>query len=270
MATSRPQGGVQYDNTGRVAIVSGGCSGIGLAICEGFVQSGAAGVVCLDIDEQAAEKLPAGIQFRRCDTSVEEDCRRAVEWTVERFGGLDVLVNNAAIQPMDSYHRIHELPMEVWHRLVGVNFSGYTFLAKYGLAEMDRQGSGVVVNIASGQGHRTAPKVGVYGPIKAGNIMQARQWGVDYARRGIRVVSVSPGVFDTPLSRASLEEEGGAEALANRHPIGRFGRTEELANAVLWLSSGDASFVTATDLEVDGGLGGFGAFADPNALSDRS
>jgi NAD(P)-dependent dehydrogenase (short-subunit alcohol dehydrogenase family) len=153
--------------------------------------------------------------------------------------------------------------------MLAVNFSGYMQMAKYVLPLMKRQQSGVIVNIASGQAHRTARQVGVYGPIKSANIMQARQWGVEYARQGIRVVSVSPGAIDTPMVRASLEAQGGAAALANRHPIGRIGQPHEVAAAVLWLASPDASFITATDLEVDGGLGAFGAFADPYPLNSE-
>lgn len=269
MPVTRPIGKVKYDNSGRVVIVTGGCSGIGLAICRALVDSNAQ-VVCLDVDDQRAAELPSGIEFYRCDTSDEANCRKAVQWAIGQFGGLDVLVNNAAIQPAESYRPLDELPAEVWQRLVAVNFSGYTFMAKHALAEMKRQGSGVVINIASAQGHRTAREVGAYGPIKAGNIMQARQWGVEYARDGIRVVSVSPGAIDTPLIRASLEAQGGGAAIANRHPIGRIGRPEEIANAVLWLSSQDASFVTATDLEVDGGLGALAAFAEPYPIDEES
>ena len=120
-----------------------------------------------------------------------------------------------------------------------------------------------MINVASGQGHRTARQVPTYGPIKAANLLQAMQWGVEYARDGIRVVSVSPGAIDTPLVRASLELQGGAEELANRHPVGRIGRPQEVAAAILWLASDAASFVTATDLAIDGGLNAFAAFADP-------
>jgi len=253
-----------------VAVVSGGCSGIGLAICRALVKSKTAGVVCLDVAEDRVGDLPPGVDFYRCDTSQEEQCRAAIAWSVARFGALDLLVNNAAIQPPDSYVPLHELPTEVWHRMIAINFSGYTFLAKVALQQMQRQQSGVVVNIASGQGHRTARAVGAYGPIKAANIMQARQWGVEYARDGIRVVSVSPGAIDTPLVRASLTKQGGEAVIANRHPIGRIGKPEEVANAVLWLASDDASFVTATDLEVDGGLGAFAAFANPYAMPDMN
>jgi NAD(P)-dependent dehydrogenase (short-subunit alcohol dehydrogenase family) len=146
---------------------------------------------------------------------------------------------------------------------LAVNLSGYFFMAKHALRVMRQQQSGVVVNIASGQGHRTARQVPIYGPIKAANLLQAMQWGIEYAREGIRVVSVSPGAIDTPMVRASLESQGGAAELANRHPLGRIGKPEEIAHAVLWLSSGAASFITATDLSVDGGLQALGAFADP-------
>jgi NAD(P)-dependent dehydrogenase (short-subunit alcohol dehydrogenase family) len=176
---------------------------------------------------------------------------------------LDVLVNNAAIQPAGSYTPVDALDSPLAERMVGINFLGYTYMAKYTLRQMQQQRSGVVVNIASGQGHRTTRGVPIYGPLKAANILQAMQWAVEYARKGIRVVSISPGAIDTPLVRASLAAQGGAEALANRHPLGRIGQPEEIAAAVLWLSSREASFITGTDLQVDGGLGAFAAFAEP-------
>jgi NAD(P)-dependent dehydrogenase (short-subunit alcohol dehydrogenase family) len=256
---------VRYENHGRVVLVTGSSGGIGQAICQGFIDSGAA-VVGADISPPR-EPVDGVVQLT-CDVSVLADCQRVVDQTVERFGGLDVLVNNAAIQPPESYRAIDQLAPEIWERMVAINFSGYTWMAKSVLPVMQRQTSGVIVNLASGQAHRTARQVGAYGPIKAGNVMQSRQWGVEYARDGIRVVSVSPGAIDTPMVRASLEAQGGAEALANRHPIGRIGEPSEVAQAVLWLSSGEASFVTATDLEVDGGLGAFGAFADPYPLDE--
>lgn len=260
MPPSRPRGTVRYDHSGRVVLVSGGASGIGLAICEGFLAAGAT-VVCLDVKTPSA--VPNGLMTLLGDTSFEIDCESAVAETVRAHGGLDVLVNNAAIQPPDSYVPVDELSAQMWQQIVGVNLSGYTYLAKHALKQMKQQGAGVVVNIASGQAHRTARGVPAYGPIKAANLMQTKQWGVEYARQGIRVVSVSPGAIDTPLVRASLAAQGGEAELANRHPLGRLGRPEEIAHAVLWLSSDAASFVTGTDLEVDGGLGAFGAFADP-------
>lgn len=258
----RPGSQVSFDNSGRIAVVSGGAKGIGRAVCEGFLASKAT-VIALDVDEEAGQQLPDGIEFKICDVSSQSACETVIAEVIERHGGLDVLVNNASIQPPSSYVPIHEVSGELWEKMTAINFTGYFNLAKPALARMKSQQSGVVVNVASAQAHRTAREVGVYGPIKSANLMQARQWGVEYARDGIRVVSVSPGCIDTPMVRATLEAQGGEAAIANRHPLGRIGQPEEVANAVLWLSSDAAAFVTATDLEVDGGLGGFGAFADP-------
>lgn len=256
----RPSAKVSYDNQDRVVLVTGGASGIGASIVSAFAGSGAH-VICADLREP--DPLPKKVHFQKCDVAKEADCRNAVDFAASEFGGLDVLVNNAAVQPKESYHALHDLSSEVWHQMVNVNLGGYHHTARFALGQMQKQKSGVVVNISSGQAHRTARQVGIYGPIKSANIMQARQWAVEYARDGIRVVSVSPGAIDTPLVRATLEQQGGGEALANRHPLGRIGKPEEVAWTVLWLSSDDASFITGTDLEVDGGLGAFGAFADP-------
>ena len=257
----RPQGTVRYDHSGRVVLVTGGSNGIGLAICRGFSQAGAH-VVCADIAPYP-DQNDGNVYSFQTDVSRETQCQRAVEWALEKLGGLDVLVNNAAIQPASSYVRVEDLEWEAYQRMLSINFSGYTLMAKHALRAMRRQRSGVVVNIASGQAHRTTRGVPVYGPIKAANVLQAMQWGVEYARDGIRVLSVSPGAIDTPLVRATLEAQGGEKELANRHPLGRIGKPEEVAAAVLWLTSQDASFITGTDLAVDGGLGAFGAFADP-------
>jgi NAD(P)-dependent dehydrogenase (short-subunit alcohol dehydrogenase family) len=256
-------GSVTYDNSGRVVVVTGGCGGIGRAICEAFLRSSAHGIVCIDLSADLATDLPPGIEFRQADVSKEQDCRAAVDWTIQRFGAVDVLVNNAAIQPPDSYAPLDQFSSPLWDKMVGVNFSGYTFMAKYALRQMRGQQSGVVINIASAHGHRTSRGAAAYGPIKAANIMQAMQWGIEYARHGIRVVSVSPGAIDTPMVRATLEQQGGEAELANRHPLGRLGKPEEIAHAVLWLASSDASFITATDIDADGGLRAFGAFAEP-------
>lgn len=257
----RPQGSVRYDHSGRVVLVTGGSNGIGLAICRGFSQAGAS-VLCADIAEYPDLNDP-NVYFVRSDVANPSDCQHAVELALEQWGALDVLVNNAAIQPASSYVRLEDLKPQDFERMLAINFSGYTFMAQHALRAMRKQQCGVVINIASGQAHRTTRGVPVYGPIKAANVLQAMQWGVEYARDGIRVLSVSPGAIDTPLVRATLEAQGGERELANRHPLGRIGTPEEVANAVLWLSSRDASFITGTDLAVDGGLGALGAFADP-------
>lgn len=261
--SERPRGTVRYDNRGRVALVTGSAGGIGSAICGALADSGAT-VIGFDVREG---ELPH-VTHLVGDVSQPDDCRAVVQRVVEAHGGLDILVNNAAIQPVDSYRPMDEFPNDLWQRMVAINLSGYAWMGKYALRAMKRQRSGVIVNVASAQAHRTAREVAAYGPLKAANVMQARQWGVEYAREGIRVVSVSPGAIDTPLVRASLEAQGGESALANRHPLGRIGKPAEVARAVLWLASGDASFITGTDLEVDGGLGALAAFADPYPAAD--
>lgn len=265
---SRPQGKVTFDNRGRVVVVTGGASGIGKAIALAFEESQAQ-VYCFDVNDEHGRQLNDDLHFRKVDVTDSTAVRHAVEEIVSQEGGIDVLVNNAAIQPVTSFVPLHDLPMDLWESMLRVNVTGYTVMAQAVLPQMVRQQSGVIVNLASAQAHRTAREVPAYGPTKAANVMQAKQWAVEYARDGIRVVSVSPGAIDTPLVRASLEQQGGEGGLANRHPLGRLGQPHEIASAVVWLASGDASFVTATDLEVDGGLGGFAAFADPYEMPNR-
>ena len=141
---SRPAGNVTFDNSGRVALVTGGASGIGRAICEALIESSAT-VVCADIADVDTRLTSSGVHFVKTDTSNEDQCRDAVEHTIEQHGALDILVNNAAIQPPASYVAVDEMPAEIWHKLVGVNFSGYTFMAKHALRQMKKQQSGIVI-----------------------------------------------------------------------------------------------------------------------------
>ena len=269
MPPKRPSGTVQYENHGRVVIVTGGSMGIGDAIAHAFAESGAH-VYNADITSpsHSSDRETTAVKHLPCDTASETDCQATVQQVLDEHGAVDVLINNAAIQPRESYHPIDSVGSQVWRRMIDVNLCGYMRMASEVLPQMKRQQCGVIINLASGQAHRTAREVGVYGPIKSANVMQARQWGVEYARDGIRVLSVSPGAIDTPMIRASLSEQGGAAELGNRHPVGRIGTADEVAAAVLWLCSPAAAFVTATDLEVDGGLGALGSFAAPYPMPE--
>lgn len=264
---SRPSGTVTYDNSGRVVIVTGGGGGIGLAIAEAYRQT-AATVVAFDLEIDSIDQTSQLVAYR-VDVSDRCQVEEAVESVADRFGGIDVLVNNAAIQPVDSFQPLHKIDGDLLHKMLEINIGGYHWVARSVLPHMIRQQSGVIINLASAHAWRSSRDVPGYGPTKAANRMQAVQWALDYARDGIRALSISPGAIDTPLVRASLEQQGGEGALANRHPLGRLGTTSEIAAAVLWASSPGASFVTATDIEVDGGLGGFGAFADPYPMPAR-
>lgn len=262
----RPLGQVQFDNQGRVVVVSGIAGGIGWAIALAFAQSGAQ---VHGFDLQTPSDSADGVHFHQVDVSQCDDVHAQIQQIAARAGGLDVLVNNAAIQPVASFKPLHEIEPSLLEQMLRVNVGGYNWMARAVLPVMVQQQSGVIVNLASAHAWRSSREVPGYGPTKAANRMQAVQWALDYARHGIRVVSVSPGAIDTPLVRASLEQQGGEGALANRHPLGRLGTPGEIAAAVLWLASPAASFVTATDVEVDGGLGGYGSFADPYPLPDR-
>lgn len=263
---NRPLGKLSFDNQGRVVIVTGVAGGIGWAIAEEFAESGAR-VFGFDLGTPATSD--PRIEVLRVDVADREQVVAAVEEIVRQAGGIDVLVNNAAIQPVASFRPLHEIEPELLDQMLRVNVGGYNWVARAVLPAMIGQQSGVIVNLASAHAWRSSRDVPGYGPTKAANRMQAVQWGLDYARHGIRVVSVSPGAIDTPLVRASLEQQGGEGALANRHPLGRLGKPQEIAAAVLWLASPGASFVTATDVEVDGGLGGLGSFADPYVMPER-
>ncbi|MEO2021340.1 MAG: SDR family oxidoreductase, partial [Pirellulaceae bacterium] len=138
---NRPRGSVSYDNTDRVVLVTGGASGIGQVVCQRFAESGAR-VVCVDIVELAADDGNEAIVFFPADVASEEACEKAVAWTVEQYGALDVLVNNAAIQPPESYVPLDQMPGELWQRMVDINFSGYSFMAKHALRQMKQQGQG--------------------------------------------------------------------------------------------------------------------------------
>ena len=250
---NRPQGSVSYDNTGRIVLVTGGASGIGQVLCQRFAQSGAQ-VVCLDVVEPTAHDGIESIVYCRADVSVEAECEQAVAWTVEKYGALDVLINNAAIQPRESYVPLDQMPGDLWQQMVGINFSGYSFMAKYALRQMKQQSQGVVINVASGQGHRTARQVPAYGPIKAANIMQARQWGLEYARDGVRVVSVSPGAIDTTRDWSQYDDpEKWRKNRIDAIPVKRIGTVDDIANACLYFAAETGSFITGEVLHVNGG-----------------
>jgi len=262
----RPSGNVRFDNQGRVVIVTGVAGGIGWAIATAFAATGAR---VFGFDLGPPPGTAANLEVSTVNVADRAQVAIAVANVVHKAGGIDVLVNNAAIQPVASFRPVHEIAPELLDEMWQVNVGGYNWMAQRALPVMLEQQSGVIVNLASAHAWRSSRDVPGYGPTKAANRMQAVQWALDYARHGIRVVSVSPGAIDTPLVRASLEQQGGEGALANRHPLGRLGRPDEIAAAVLWLSSPGASFVTATDLEVDGGLGGYGSFADPYPMPER-
>ncbi|MBX3000404.1 MAG: glucose 1-dehydrogenase [Caldilineaceae bacterium] len=257
------------DFEGKVVIVTGGAKGIGRAISLAFAREGA-NVLCADMDAQAGQQierdsagLAGTVAFQRADVARANDCQALVNTCVDRWSGLDVIVNNAGIQPASSYLPAHELPEEDWDRILDVNLKSTFLTAKYGVPQMKQRGGGAIVNIASVQGLQSAKAVSAYAASKGGLLNLTRQLALEYAADGIRVNAVNPGTIETELAIAG---SGGLEALregaARTHPLGRAGQPEEIANAVLFLASEKASFITGEYLCVDGGLMAKGAWQE--------
>ena len=249
---------VTYDFTGQVALVTGAASGMGLATAQAFARSGA-GVALADLDAErvraAADELTAdgcNVIGVRCDVADETDVAALVDQTVAAFGRLDMAFNNAGIMvpPCDAADE----PIEVFERVTAVNLRGVWASMKHQLAHMRSQGSGAIVNCSSLGGLVGLPGRATYHATKHGVIGLTRSAALEYAPRGVRINAVCPGTIDTPMVTgmiASGELELDA-AIANQ-PIGRLGRADEIAAAVLWLCSPGASFLIGVALPVDGG-----------------
>ena len=247
-----------YNFENQVALVTGAASGMGLATARAFAEAGAS-VVLADIDGDAAERAAkelteAGYQAIgvACDVTDERQAAAMVERAVETFGRLDMAFNNAGIQvpPSDAADET----AENFDRVNAVNLRGIWTAQKHELRQMRAQGSGAIVNCSSLGGLVGLPERAAYHASKHGVIGLTKSAAVEYAPRGIRVNAVCPGVIDTPMVSGMLE--GQAEAMAEimkQQPIGRLGRAEEIAAAVLWLCSPAASFVLGVALPVDGG-----------------
>jgi len=247
-----------YDFTGQVALVTGGSSGMGLATVHAFAEAGAA-VVLADINEEtlrtAADDLTkAGHQVLavRCDVSDETSVAAMLKATVDTFGRLDMAFNNAGIQapPCDAADE----PAEVFDRVNAINLRGVWACMKHELHQMRDQGSGAIVNCSSLGGLVGLPGRAAYHAAKHGVIGLTRSAALEYAPRGIRINAICPGTIETPMVTDMIAkgELSVPDAVANQ-PIGRLGRSEEIAAAVLWLASPASSLVTGVALPIDGG-----------------
>ena len=257
---------------GRNVIVTGGAKGIGRAICAAFAREGAR-VLCADVDAVAGQRLEADatgsagqLRFREADVALADDCEGLARFAVEEWGGLDVVCNNVGIQPIASYRPAHELSEEQWDRILDVNLKSCFLMTRVCVPPMIAAGGGVIINTASVQGLQSARGVSAYAASKGGILSLTRQLALDYAEHNIRVLAVNPGTIDTPLVDEAVAAAGGDDAamradMAAAHPLGRIGRPEEIAEAVLFLASDRASFMTGESVCVDGGLMALGAWA---------
>ena len=243
----------------KIALVTGASSGIGKATAMRFAEEGAT-VVLADVQEdtgkQAATDISAATKsetvFVRCDVSQPKQVEELIAAVIERFGRIDAAFNNAGIEGAPA--ATHECTLENWTRTIDINLRGIWLCMKQEIPHMLKQKSGSIVNCASIAGLVGFANLPAYTASKHGAIGLTRTAALEYARQGLRINAVCPGVIDTPMVQRFTQ--GNAEALdqlASAEPVGRFGKPEEVGDAVIWLCSPHSSFVTGQALAVDGG-----------------
>jgi NAD(P)-dependent dehydrogenase (short-subunit alcohol dehydrogenase family) len=246
---------------GKVALVTGGAQGVGKACCLMLAQEGAAVAVT---DKQAKGKKVAdqinraggSAKFYRIDVSKEASVKSVMGSVAKELGGIDVLVNNAGI--IGSGKLTHELSEREWDAVQEVNVKGVFFCTKHALKLMRSNGGGSIINISSVAGIVGADELPAYHASKGAVRLMTKTDAMIYAKDGVRVNSIHPGAIDTPMLTESLQGEKdikkARKEMAEEHPIGRVGKPEDIANAVVFLASDESSFITGEELIVDGGL----------------
>lgn len=241
----------------KVAVVTGAAKGIGAATARLFHEGGAR-VALLDTDDagaQLAEELGERALFVRCDVARAADVTAAFARVTQRFGGVDVLVNNAGIQ---RYGSVTETTEALWDEVMNVNLKSAFLCAQQALPSMLARGGGVVVNVASVQSFITQQRVAAYTTGKTALLGLTRSIAVDYAPT-VRCVAVCPGTVDTPMLRWAAEQSPDPEEVYGEvrqmHPLGRIAQPEEVAGLIGYLASERAGFITGQAYRIDGGLG---------------
>lgn len=252
------------DFSGKVAIITGGSSGIGCATAEKLAENGASVVICSDREDQVnqvvAELSKEGHRVRgmRADVTSSKDVQQLVGFAVKSYGGVDILVNAAGVQ---RYGTVVETSEELWDEVLNVNLKGMYLTSKFTIPRMRKRGGGAIVNVSSVQAFASQKGVAAYTASKGGINALTRAMAVDHAEENIRVNAVCPASVDTPMLRWAADlfkgEESVEEVLqgwGRMHPLGRIAKPEEVAEVIAFLASSKASFVTGGEYKVDGGL----------------
>jgi len=245
-------------HSGQVALVTGGAAGIGRATALAFAAKGIT-VVVSDVDDNGGEQTVALIQgaggvahFVHCDVTRDAEVAALIAAVLERYSRLDYAFNNAGIEIEKG--RLAEGDEDEFDAIMGVNVKGVWLCMKHQLPVMLKQGGGAIVNTASVAGLMAAPKMSIYCASKHAVLGLTKSAAVEYAKKNIRINAVCPGVIDTEMFRRAHEADPKkADFAAAMHPVGRIGKAEEVAAAVLYLCSDSAAFVTGVALPVDGG-----------------
>ena len=241
----------------KVALISGGARGMGAVEAHMFAREGAK-VVIGDVLEEEGRQTEAAVNeaggecvFVRLDVTSEDDWNTAVAAAVDRFGQLDILVNNAGVS---STGGIEDITAQEWDRTLDINTKGVFLGTKAAIPEMRKAGGGSIVNISSGAGIAPSPGTsGAYAASKGAVRIFSKSTAVQYARENIRCNSVHPGPIETPMLRSARGSGAQLDDTIERVPLGRIGRPEEIAYGVLYLASDESSFVTGSELVIDGG-----------------
>lgn len=245
---------------GKVALITGGSLGLGKATAELFAREGAKVVITgrtektlKEAVENAKEK-GLDISYIVSDVSSEDDCKEAIQFTLDKYGKIDILFNNAGILGVG---RTHETDLEFWDKIFAINVRGMFMMSKFTIPHMLENGGGCIVNNSSILGLKAVPGVAAYNATKGAVTQLTRSTALDYAQEGIRVNAICPGTIETPMVEGLFDEmpdRGAAEELFKSfHPMGRLGKADEIANAVLFLCDDSVGFMTGTMLSVDGG-----------------
>ena len=235
----------------KVAVVTGGASGIGLATTKKLLSEGA-NVVILDLkmDEEIINSLGENVLYLKCDVSNEENVKNCIEEIIKKFDHIDYLVANAGIG--GSASKPHEVSMDEWNKVISVNQTGIFLLNKYVINEMLKNGKGAVVNTSSMYGLVGSTTSFAYSASKGAINQMTRSLALTYARENIRVNAIAPGYVDTPI--LSMVPDNIKEAMGTELPIGRLGKDTEIANLICYLLSDDASFIIGAIIPIDGGF----------------
>jgi NAD(P)-dependent dehydrogenase (short-subunit alcohol dehydrogenase family) len=246
-----------FDLTGKVAVITGGCTGIGREIAGGLAEAGCNVVICsrnyaacVQAGKEIAA-LGAAVLPIRCDVTSSDDIENLIHETVREMGGIDILVNNAGVEGKEK--PLPEMSEEDWDSVVNPNLKGAFLCSRAAAKEMITKGRGKIINVASIAAFVGMPNVSAYCASKGGLVQLTKAMALEFVENNIQVNALCPGYFDTPMSRRLYEPEMWAKIVRRKVPMGRIGKPEELKGTAIYLASRASDFMTGSCIVIDGG-----------------